>query len=164
MTLTNPLHRHGLRVVAVLALTGYAAIMAPLLRQDLQMATLGDTLELKRREVDMQLEQNEREMQTIRKRHDDVAYLKEERRILHIQGLQATREIESWKIRRDLWSRIYWAAFALAHVVVLPLAVWAFAAAFAPAPPTRRSSSTPRKRTTRTTRNTPPRLVEGTNT
>lgn len=138
--------------------------MAPLVRQDLQIASLGDTLELKRREVDAQLEQNEREMQTVRKRSDDVAYLKEERRILHLQGVQATREIESWKIRKDLWSRIYWAAFALAHAIVLPLAFWALAAASVPAPATRsRPSSTPRKRAPRTPRNTPPRLVEGTN-
>lgn len=164
MTVTSPLHRHAIRVIAVLAFTGYAAVMAPLVRQDLQIATLGDTLELKRREVDAQLEQNEHELQTVRKRHDDIAYLKEERRILHLQGIQATREFDSWKIRRDLWSRIYWAAFALAHVILLPLGLWALAAASSQAPTTRsRPASTPRKRNPRTPRSTPPRLVEGTN-
>lgn len=163
MTLTTTLHRHALRVVAVLALTGYAAIMAPLLRQDLQLATLGDTLDLKRREVDVQLEQNDRDFQIAKKRHsDDASLLADEHRILSVQGQQITREIERLQVRRSLWSSIYWSVFALAHLFVLPLALWSLAAAASvqePAAGRRRTAATPRKRTPRSTKNPPPKLV-----
>lgn len=136
--------------------------MAPLFRQDLQLATLGDTLQMKLRDVDAQLEQNSREMESGRKRRDDIAYLKDERRILAAQGLQAAREIQEWRGRQALWSNIYWSLFALAHVVLLPLALWALAAASVPGPATRsRTTATPRKRSPRAPRNSPPKLIEG---
>jgi hypothetical protein len=157
------LQRSLFRVSALLLLSGYVAIMAPLFRQDLQVATLGDTLVMQRRDLDAQVEQNDREFVAARKRREDVAYLKDERRALMVQGLQATREIQDWKTRKALWTSIYWSVFALAHAVVLPLAFWMFAAASAasekrPSHPV----ATPRKRTLKTPRSRLPKLVEGT--
>lgn len=161
MTLPLPLHRGLFRVSAMLVLSGYVAIMAPLFRQDLQMATLGDTLRMNRRDIDAQLEQNDREFLAAKKRREETAYLKDERRMLTIQGLQATREIKEWQERKTLWTGIYWSLFALAHAVLLPLGVWLLAAGVASqkAGTSRALSARPRKQ--RTPRNRTPKLVEG---
>jgi hypothetical protein len=161
MTHSIPLQRGLFRVSAMLVLSGYVAIMAPMFRQDLQVATLGDTLKMNRRDIDAQLEQNDRETQAAKKRRDETCYLKDERRMLTIQGLQATREIQDWQDRKTLWTRIYWSLFALAHAVLLPLGFWLLAAGVAstPAGPSRVAS--PRARKPRSPRTRTPKLVEG---
>lgn len=160
---TTSLHRHAFRLVAVLAIAGYAAIMAPLLRQDFQLATLGDTLALKLRDVDAQLAQDNLEIANAKKTHEDVSLLRDDRRLLNAQGQQAMREIQDWRARRALWDGIFWSVFALAHLVLLPLALWALAAAADAGSEARRSTkpATPRKRAPRVPKNTPPKLVEG---
>jgi hypothetical protein len=161
MTHSIPLQRGLFRVSAMLVLSGYVAIMAPMFRQDLQVATLGDTLKMNRRDIDAQLEQNDRETQAAKKRREETGYLKDERRMLTIQGLQATREIQDWQDRKTLWTRIYWSLFALAHAVLLPLGFWLLAAGVAstPAGPSRVAS--PRARKPRSPRTRTPKLVEG---
>jgi hypothetical protein len=160
MTLPIPLHRGLFRVSAMLVLSGYVAIMAPLLRQDFQVATLGDTLRMNRRDIDAQLDQNDREFLAAKKRREETAYLKDERRMLTIQGLQATREIQDWQERKRLWTGIYWSLFALAHAVLLPLGFWLLAAGV-----TSPKSSSSRVLSTRPrkprARNRTPKLVQG---
>ena len=161
MTLPIPLHRSLFRVSAMLVLSGYVAIMAPLLRQDFQVATLGDTLRMNRRDIDAQLEQNDREFLAAKKRREETAYLKDERRMLSIQGLQATREIQDWQARKTLWTGIYWSLFALAHAVLLPLGFWLLAAGVtSPKASSSRVLST-RPRKPRAPRNRTPKLVQG---
>ena len=161
MTHSIPLQRGLFRVSAMLVLSGYVAIMAPMFRQDLQIATLGDTLKMNRRDIDAQLEQNDRETQAAKKRREETGYLKDERRMLTIQGLQATREIQDWQDRKTLWTRIYWSLFALAHAVLLPLGFWLLAAGVASttAGPSRVASQRARK--PRSPRTRTPKLVEG---
>jgi hypothetical protein len=145
----------------MLVLSGYVAIMAPMFRQDLQVATLGDTLKMNRRDIDAQLEQNDREMQAAKKRREDTGYLKDERRMLTLQGLQATREIQDWQDRRALWTRIYWSMFALAHAVLLPLGFWLLAAGVASAPAGQSRVASQGARKPRSPRTRTPKLVEG---
>jgi hypothetical protein len=163
MTLSSSIQRGFFRIVALLALSGYVAIMAPLVRQDLQLATLGDTLRMSRRSVDAQLVQNDRDIQAAKKRREDLGYLKDERRMLTLQGLEATREIQDWQVRKDLWAGMYWAAFALAHGIALPLGIWMLAgtSALTGARPARPAMPA-RKRSPRTSRPRAPKLVPGT--
>ena len=162
MTPSIPLQRGLFRVSAVLMLSGYVAIMAPMFRQDLQVATLGDTLKMNRRDIDAQLEQNDRETQAAKKRRDETGYLKDERRMLTIQGLQATREIQDWEARRSLWTRIYWSLFALAHAILLPLGFWLLAAGVSSSGANSSRAMPAPQRKPRSPRNRTPKLVEGT--
>jgi hypothetical protein len=159
MTSSIPLQRGLFRVSAMLVLSGYVAIMAPLFRQDLQLATHGDTLRMNRRDIDAQLEQNDREFLSAKKRREETGYLKDERRMLNVQGLQATREIHDWQARKTLWTGIYWSLFALAHAVLLPLGFWLLAAGIASGAGAKRVPARPRK--PKTPRNRTPKLVEG---